>query len=78
MRGLLAGIIFCVNKIGYVPVMKLLGLKPSHVLGNRDVITMNGTRPFEDVVDTNLPEEEVMAKIQQAEDRMHSMKTTSG
>ena len=54
--------------------MKLLGLKPSHMLGDREVITMNGTRPFDDVIDTNLPEDEVMAKIQQAEERMHSMK----
>ena len=56
-------------------MMKLLGLKPSHMLGDREVITMNGTRPFDDVIDTNLPEDEVMAKIQQAEERMHSMKT---
>lgn len=56
--------------IGFVPVMKLIGLKPSHMLGNREVITMNGTRPFEDVVDTSLPDDEVMAKIQAAEERM--------
>lgn len=54
--------------------MKLVGLKPSHVLGDRDIITMNGTRPFEDVVDVNLPEDEVMAKIQKAEERMQSTK----
>ena len=59
--------------LGFVPLMKLIALKPSHVLGNREVITMNGTRPFEDVVDTtNLPEDEVMAKIQEAEERMQS------
>lgn len=55
-------------------MMKLIGLKPSHMLGNREVITMNGTRPFEDVVDTSLPDDEVMAKIQAAEERMQSMK----
>lgn len=53
--------------------MRLIALKPSHLLGNREVITMNGTRPFEDVVDTNLPEDEVMSKIHQAEERMQSM-----
>lgn len=55
-------------------MMKLIGLKPSHVLGNRAVITMNGTRPFEDVVDTNLPDDEVMSRIQKAEERMQSKK----
>ena len=55
-------------------MMRLVGLKPSHVLGNREIITMNGTRPFEDVVDTSLPEEEVMDKIQLAEERMQSRK----
>ena len=55
-------------------MMRLVGLKPSHVLGNREIITMNGTRPFEDVVDTSLPDEEVMNKIQQAEERMQRMK----
>ena len=55
-------------------MMKLIGLKPSHVLGNREIITMNGTRPFEDVVDTSLPDDEVMSKIEQAEERMQSKK----
>lgn len=59
--------------LGFVQLMKLIALKPSHVLGDREIITMNGTRPFEDVVDPTLPEDEVMAKIQKAEERMQSM-----
>jgi len=56
--------------------MRLIALKPSHLLGDREIITMNGTRPFEDVVDPNLPEDEVMSKIQKAEERMQSMNIT--
>lgn len=59
--------------LGFVQLMKLIALKPSHVLGDREIITMNGTRPFDDVVDPTLPEDEVMAKIQKAEERMQSM-----
>ena len=59
--------------VGFVKVMKLAALKPSHLLGNREVITMNGTRPFEDVVDPHADEHVIMDAIEMAERRMHGI-----
>ena len=58
---------------GFVKVMKLSALKPSQLLGGRELITMNGTRPFEDVVDPHADEHVIMDAIEMAERRMHGM-----
>jgi len=53
--------------------MKLAAVKPSQLLGDREIITINGTRPFEDIVDPHADEKTIMDAIQMAEEQMHGM-----